>query len=145
MLELYWSSHLTVPDSFKGYNLRQYFNILNRIQSVVNITMCVFRRFQRRSSTGNRTSAMLSNWTWSTWTNVPGPVAAVQGACLITNACPATPRLATAAHTPPALRRTASGPRVRPRTGPYEPAAHRQPATEAHTPPASRAAARSAY
>lgn len=88
---------------------------------------------------------MPSNWTWSTWTNVPGPAAAAQGACLITNACPATPRLATVAHTPLELRQTVSGPRVRPHTGPYGPAAHLQPAMGAHTPLASRAAARSAY
>lgn len=107
--------------------------------------MCLFCWFQRRSSTGSRTSAMPSNWTWITWTNVPGPAAAAQGACPITNACPATPRRATAAHTPPALKRTASGPRVRPCTGPSGPAARPQPATGAHTPLASRAAARSAF
>lgn len=107
--------------------------------------MYLFGRFQRRSSTGSRTSVTLSNWTWSTWTSIPGPVAAAQGACLITNACPATPRRATAAHTHLALRQTASGPQVRPHTDPYEPAAHLQPAMEAHTPPASRAVARSAY
>lgn len=88
---------------------------------------------------------MPSNWTWITWTNVPGPAAAARGACLITNACPATPRPATAAHTPPALKRTASGPRVRPCTGPSGPAARPQPATGARTPLASRAAARIAY
>lgn len=111
--------------------------------STLNVSMCGL--FQRRSSIGSRTSAMLSNWTWITWTNVLGPVAAVQVAYPITNACPATPPPATAALTLPELRRTASGPQFRPHTDLCGLAALLQPAMGAHIPLALRAAARTAF